>query len=268
MRVRRRSANPKTLDPRRLFGTALLGWYDASRLGTAYAEAAPVSQWNDLSSYGRHVAQASSALQPTYRGFGLYGMPAVRCDGGDLLTHASTPFHGLTEAAFFSVWSASAAKNSGYLWAQPNTSGTNGFDARTTTASSSRQCNSFVKTNTATSDLAIGVTSDGSLAYSDSKPNFLEAEVNLARSSLDHVGWGTYSGLGMATVAGATIVAPLGEFNIGGFSSGFTALGFLGDLHELIFLNRVPTSGERLRVRRYLRAKWGARLPTYAGTEG
>ena len=61
-------------DPLKLFGSDLIGWYDANEgtytdLGVTAAVATdPVRQWNDKSSYGNHMTNAGGGVRPTLIG--------------------------------------------------------------------------------------------------------------------------------------------------------------------------------------------------------
>lgn len=69
-----------------------IGWWDASQI-TGLADTDAVTAWDDLSSAGRDLAQATGSRQPTYRTGIKNGLPVVRFDGGDVISgtaHAST----------------------------------------------------------------------------------------------------------------------------------------------------------------------------------
>ena len=65
---------------------APLAWYDAADAATIVQSGGTVSQWNDKSGHGRHVAQAITTNQPAYSG------GAVSFDGTNDYLWSSSPF--------------------------------------------------------------------------------------------------------------------------------------------------------------------------------
>lgn len=65
-------------------GASLALWLDADDASTITLNGVDVSQWNDRSGNGRHVAQATAALQPVYVAAGLNGKPGLTFDQDEL----------------------------------------------------------------------------------------------------------------------------------------------------------------------------------------
>jgi hypothetical protein len=84
----------------------LEGWWDADEI-TGLSDTDPVAQWDDLSGNGRHMVQATSGKQPTFRTGILNGRPGVRFDN-DFLRR--------------STWPSNAVPNTVVVVARANTS--------------------------------------------------------------------------------------------------------------------------------------------------
>jgi hypothetical protein len=62
-------------------------WLDAADASTVTLNGSTVSQWNDKSGNGRHLAQATATDQPAYISSGLNGKNVIRLDAGDSLSN-------------------------------------------------------------------------------------------------------------------------------------------------------------------------------------
>lgn len=62
--------------------TAIKLWYDASAI-IGLSDGQAVSQWDDLSTGGEHLTQATGANQPIYKTAIVNGLPVVRFDGSN-----------------------------------------------------------------------------------------------------------------------------------------------------------------------------------------
>ena len=242
--------------PARLDPSVLLGWWDASRLASLYADGAAVDTWPDLSGRGRDLTQSTAAQKPTFRPYGFVGLPSVRGDGNDLLVNASeAPFNGLSKAYIGVVVSTTTGGQSDrYIVSCPNTSGGNGIDLRLASASSF--LNSFLKTNTATSDLQSTIAT----GYASGFPHLLEVVVDLDLSASEQEFVTGPNGRAAGSVGGSTIAAAYGKFFLFGFSDAFVNLGATVDIHEVVIANTPLYGRDRPKLREYFLRKWGARL--------
>lgn len=89
-------------------------WLDASDAASITTIGGAVSQWNDKSGNGRHLAQGTSSLRPLYSSTGFNGRPAIDFDGVDdwLRNDAYQPYGAYT--AFFVVARDGASEDT--LW--------------------------------------------------------------------------------------------------------------------------------------------------------
>jgi hypothetical protein len=246
----------KLWTPARLDPSVLLGWWDASRLASLYADGASVDTWPDLSGRGRDLTQSTAAQKPTFRPYGFVGLPSVRGDGNDLLVNATeAPFNGLSKAYIGVVVSTTTGGQSDrYIVSCPNTSGGNGLDMRFASASS--VLSMFLKSDTNNSDLNGTVTG----GYNDGVPHVLEAVVDLTLAANDQEFVTGPNGRAAGSVGGSTIAAAYGKFFLFGFSDAFVNIGATVDIHEAVIANTPLYGRDRPKLREYFLRKWGARL--------
>jgi len=105
-------------DPLKLFGSDLIGWYDAnegtySDLGVTPATIGdPVRQWNDKSSYGNHLTNSGSGERPTVIGTfsGLH--KGLSCDA-NTLNRSNVAINSAAVSVFVACQVVESAGNSG-----------------------------------------------------------------------------------------------------------------------------------------------------------
>lgn len=69
--------------------TNVRGWYDAADTTTISVSGTAVTQWNDKSTYGKNLTQATGAARPTSGVTTLNGLNVITFDGGDFLGAAT-----------------------------------------------------------------------------------------------------------------------------------------------------------------------------------
>lgn len=108
-----RDGRLEVLDARQATARALHVSADSLNL----SDGAAVTSWTDLSSYGRHLVQATGARQPTFVTGAQNGLPVVRFDGTDDFLQAvfslPRPYVAFVVARFRTAYSAEAYVLSG-----------------------------------------------------------------------------------------------------------------------------------------------------------
>lgn len=88
----------------------LIAWHDASDAATITSSGGAVSQWDDKSGRGNHLAQATAANQPTTGTLTINGLNVIDFDGtNDFLASSATPTTVTDQWAIAMVWSADTA---------------------------------------------------------------------------------------------------------------------------------------------------------------
>lgn len=96
-----------SFDPTSISGCKL--WLDASDASSfTYSSGVVVSQWNDLSGEGNHVAQSTGAQQPSRNGT-QNGLDTVAFDGSDFMKKAPATFIGPSSVTIISVFKKTGA---------------------------------------------------------------------------------------------------------------------------------------------------------------
>lgn len=221
-------------DPSAIAGLAL--WLKADAI-TGLLDAASVTQWNDSSSNGRNVAQATGAAQPTYRTAQINGLPSVRFDGGDwLATAGNVTVKPNTVFAVMKFTDVSTARTI------LGPSAVGGFVWRLDTPSRKPQ---LLKSNTAGIATATTALAAGTWV--------------IAAASYSGVGaWAFYDQSVTADGIGTndqTITATALRVGVD-IASDF----FLGDIAELIVYDNVLSDADRLSVLSYLEGKYALPL--------
>lgn len=221
-----------TLGDRESFGyvpTAVAnlgGWWKADDPGSDYAEGQKVSQWVDRSGNARHLANATSNEQPTYRRGHKNGRGAMTFLGGQrLFTSAFGPF------------------------AQPNTIIVAG-------RFSSIAAGSALVDGIATGNKALigQTTTQWQLSAGTS-------QVGGAADTIAHVFTAVFDASDTLWVDQVSaIAANAGAHSLTGLVVGANASGsglLTGELYEVLWWTRALTAGERAGAENYLNRKWG-----------
>lgn len=222
-------------------------WLDASDAATITEVGGAVSQWDDKSGNGRHVAQTSATLQPTTNSRNLNGLNLIDFNS-DRLTRAdscgivgTTAFHifmvGIPDAlvatntlyrAALSFGASGSGASINYSWSLPAVFHANG--------------NSYAITQTA--DGVNGVFS----SYSRPAGGSHSSNVFYENGDL----------LTHTQVTNSTAVLNLGSSitNIGSAFDG-TLGESVGSIGEVLIFNVVLDDANRQKVEGYLAHKWG-----------
>ena len=200
-------------------------WLDAQHLDLVDGD--PVANWPDLVPHADPVSQPNGAFQPAYRAHGLGALPGVQFNGVDSLskTVGPLPTHGkftlfvvAQNASSYTAGSDPMCVGSGDGWQVA------GEADRPQSVSVGALAAPSVATQWTGGVDVLEATFDGST---------LEVHRNFGCFGRDHGAW---------TFADAATLL-VGD-------------GFQGTIGEIIFINRVLTSMERLSTREYLRERW------------
>lgn len=219
-------------DPSCLPGLAL--WLKADAL-SGLLDADQVAAWPDATGNSEAAVQPVVANQPRYRINAQHGLPALRFDGSDWLTVASSLDIGAQPFSQFAVWKAGGAAQALMLWA--NNTGLLVTDF----------------------DNDVGIFSGSALFNFNAHPfgqwHMVAGIHNGAAGSL------TIDG-GVAVVGSVGAGAPGGDLTIGAGSGGADRW-LNGDLGELIVTRMALSIAERQRLEGYSAHKWAltANLP-------
>lgn len=242
--------------------SSLTGWFKAdsgvySDAGTTLAVGGDsVTQWNDQSGNGYNLSQATGAKKPTYRVSIVNSKPVVRFDGLDdflsgttasnllaagtkyvmfVFNAATLPTSGANPYDNSTIWSTAGGIVSSYLHAT-NGLGSYNFDGTVDTAVASVAAGTWY----------LGIYAHGTDDWNNA------ANLGVSIGSGSFFGGFTVSASGNSTnLTNAVYI---------GASSGATSY-LHGDLAEILFFNAIPSPQERLKLERYLVAKYA--IPSY-----
>lgn len=226
--------------------TNLAAWYDASDAASfTYSSGSLVSQWNDKSGNGRHVSQATGSKQPTRTGT-QNGMSTVVFDATDQL------FRTMGSPIFADHFSAFS------VWKQVGTLPTY-LKSPATTDNGSNLARPIDRWHQNSSNNYFFVGGTGIAATFDlrSQSSHFVHTVLAARAA------GTIverrNGVDVTSITNVSVTTQwttAGQrLSVGGRSD--AAVGFVGELAEIIYINGAPTTTERNDVESYLSTKWG-----------
>lgn len=95
----------------------LVAWFDAADLSTLVQGGTGLSQWSDKSGFGRHLSQATGALQPVWTQSVFDSrLPAVTYDSGQYMAgsiSAGVFSAGITVVSVFQKWGTAVAFETG-----------------------------------------------------------------------------------------------------------------------------------------------------------
>ena len=228
-----------------LISTAL--WLDAADASTITESGGAVSQWDDKSGNGNHVAQSTSTLRPVVASNVLNSKPVIRFDGSnDRLQTAAALF----ATPIFGIYAVIANRDpSGEsAWAGQYLAGDSGRTLIYQNGINTRLAASF--------DGGGGITYNGT---ANSSFHLFGYEKNLNNGTLyyETVNVGTSSSLSTAI---SNTSWKIGEPSAG--SGGLTFAAAL-DAAEIVILSAPALTSDRQKIEGYLAHKWGltANLP-------
>ena len=225
-------------------------WLDASNYGSLTFNGGDISQWNDLSANGNHIAQGTASAQPTYEAAGINGKPALDFDNTDFLTIADNATLSGSQhfivAVVKRVTDTGAAQNICGKFVTGSSqreycigvdSGDKFFGQASTTGGTGAGLVTSVSTQAATVDTAFLLA-----GWTDGVNN--NVSVNNANTDADAFTPPIFDGTS--------------GFYVGQGGSG--GAFFNGMVSEVIKTNGDPGAGLRLATIQYLAAKWGVTI--------
>lgn len=216
--------------------SGLVGWWDASDTSTITESGGAVSQWDDKSSNGYHVAQATEAFKPTLNTGSINGLDALNFpDDPTKMSATGVASLAWKPATVFVVAKITNSATDKTFIAQ----GDSGyFQFRATTAeklgllkSSAANIGESTTANSTTVASLSAVTYDSSGNYAF----FTNGAAN-------------GSGTNNQTLTASTAIY---------VGNRQTAENFLGDIGEIVVYDTVLGSTDRATVESYLMTKWG-----------
>ena len=208
----------------------LVGWWDTTKID-GLADGAAVGTWPDSSGLGRHAAQTTGSLQPTYQTGELNGHPVVRFDGTDdylaTAAFASEP----QPHTVFVISRLGTAIVTRYLL-----DGIVTTDRHALFLNASSQIEAFAGVSNLGDTATAGQVAVYAVTYNGASSGIWKNGVDV--SGVGNVGGQALTGL-----------------TIGGRFNGVETLD--GDVGEVIVYDRALTTAERQAVEQYLMTKWG-----------
>ena len=215
----------------------LVGWYSAKQI-TGLSDGQAVAQWNDLSGKGNHFIQNTGAAQPTYRL--VNGVPYVSCTTATKQMIASLVTAKTTISAF-AVWRFTGVTD-GYQVMAFNGGAADGTSLVEVSQQQRRDVSHHNVSGFQGLPMPINqwelwaVTDDGSAP-------------NLAVNGIDHM-------LIRDTVGSANMSVPTTGTALAAGTAGGLTYPVIGDIAELIIVERNIGSSERRGIEGYLRYQW------------
>ena len=211
-------------------GTSLALWYDAADVASINQSAGIVSQWNDKSGNGRHLAESNNTYKPTYTANILNGKGGIDFYLNKGLFSTTTPIVGYV---------ASIVKAQNTTW--------NGY---------------HVMLESRTNATRIGGlwTNGGNSLWSDVFPSLAWQDGNSMSVS------GAFNTINSPHIIEYTPAAgrgnPMSGVTVGNFDQ--QNAGGSGIQYEILALSAAPSVADRERIEGYLAHKWGltANLPS------
>ena len=228
---------PRDLDPE--------AWWDAADATTITVSSGDVSQWDDRSGNGYHVAQGTTANQPRYGDATLNGISVLSftAGNGERLNGTTTGFSALANGCTVCAVARSGANaSSKIVLSQALGTGT----AATTylQALDTEQWHSNV------AGAAIGVGATGVTTW---KRHAVIIPAGAGNTVTIEQDGGAATATSTATTSGT---AANGVFRVG-TNPADSGARFLGDIAEIIVFGAVLTADQRARIDDYFVKKWG-----------
>lgn len=237
--------------------TSLVTWHDASDTDTITEASGEVSQWNDKSGNGIHVAQSTAAQKPNTLTSGDWGSRQVlQFDGGDSMlsaTNAALPVAAGQALSVFAAYRHSSAPTS----------------VRTTLSIGNGVASGGVRILYANSSKSpcwsVYADNDVGTVASTLTPT-IGAAIVTSGGALSMFANGVAAGTGTSSLANS---AGTPFLEIGG--QVWTALmgqSFLGEIAEVVVCDEALSTDDRQKLEGYLAHKWGISLPSGHPYEG
>ena len=222
-------------------------WLDAADASTIIESGGAVSQWNDKSGNGNHVAQSTSTLRPVVAGNVLDSKPVIRFDGSnDRLETAGVLF----ATPIFGIYSVTANRNP---------SGQSGWAGQYLAGDAGR---TLIYQNDTNTRLAAMFGGSGGIVHNgtaNSSFHLFGYEKNLSNGNL------YYEGINVGTSSSLSTTISNTSWKIGEPAAGSGGLFFPTplDAAEIVMLSAPASTSDRQKIEGYLAHKWGltANLP-------
>lgn len=240
-------------------------WLDAADTSTITASGGAVSQWNDKSGNGKHLAQTTAAAQPTTAASTLNGRNVLTFDGGDWL-QASTAndWTFLHDGSASTVWIVARAGNTANPLAAYTFAATaNTNDGATRGWSLYYEDRSIASTNDSLRHaVTTGVPSNcvSNFSAADALPANTWARLRVVTDADAAIGadrsiMAVNNG---SSIANNTITSSVsGSVPSAPFTVGGRNLRLVGGVAEVIVVNGALTANQIAAAESYLAAKWG-----------
>jgi hypothetical protein len=243
----------RTFSPLDVDGLSL--WLDAADARTLTLSGSNVTQWRDKSGNGLHVAQTTTARQPTYTATGFNGLPAVRFStvvgsSVQILTSATTSlFDTLANATIFLVFRViNVGTNPPYhsIISIPNKLHTylNGLN----------NSGGFVGTNAWTWSGGRFIANSNTTVPQDVNQQMVYSLASgLQQIYINGILGGAQTS-SFSVTTGTSLTLSIGSITTTSYNDGFN-----GNLSEVLFFSNALTTTQRQQVETYLADKWGLR---------
>lgn len=244
--------------PSQLFGADLVGWYKADTGITSVS--GDVSQWNDQSSAGANLSQATAALRPTLNPAGFNGGPCVQFG---LSANGASPRATILSTGLAAIALGSAAA-SFFVVGKIRAKAASTNSPRYLSFRANGDANDF--TSNSSGIPLLENSSDGNkLSWLRQSVTFqaawIPAIVTLYRLGVVFDGSNGTSfanNVQQAQGAMASAFGATGQLNVGAHRAGDEAFTWSKiDVAEIVIAKRAPTAQERADLDTYFKEKWG-----------
>ncbi len=228
--------------PTRLGGLAL--WLDAADANSITQSANAVSQWNDKSGKSNHVTQTTGLAQPIYTPNGQNSKSTIAFGASQYMIMPS------------GLYSTPAAANTIFSVSKRNTeSAALAFILNFSNGAGSLQ--NYLSYDNATGNIDYCNNSSSTFIAQVQAAGFININYQIITATFDGANTQTITSNNAATFsnASASVATTIDRAWIGGKTS--SAFFLNGGIAELIIYNRLLSSTEITKVKRYLANKWG-----------
>jgi hypothetical protein len=235
-----------------------VAWYDASDTSTITSSGSPakVSQWNDKSGNGRHLAQGNAANQPTTGANTVNGRNVLTGDGNVNLFRLTTPFRkNVTGSTVYTVrrWTSAPTSNRTIFTVIFETTSTTALNV----AAGSVSGKSSIGGRTVTTESFQRLDSSASASTT-------AAEIQTAWFDYANTDANQYLGTGVdgSTTSWQSATTTSNVDTTVHVMNSFTNanVGLIGYLAEVIYFDVAHSAAVRDQFWRYLASKWGITL--------